>query len=100
MKITHLTQKEEVWPHFHNFCISSKPYDFCIRGSRSLRQRKIKEIFEEFSTREIYKAEEIDKVIEKWETWIKNIKEDINDRDKKDKKQQNTKQENIPDSKD
>lgn len=63
MKITHLTQKEEVWPHFHNFCISSKPYDFCIRGSRSLRQRKIKEIFEEFSTREIYKAEENDKVI-------------------------------------
>ena len=63
MKITHPTQKEEVWPHFHNFCISSKPYDFCIRGSRSLRQRKIKEIFEEFSTREIYKAEENDKVI-------------------------------------
>ena len=63
MKITHLTQKEEVWPHFHNFCISSKHYDFCIRGSRSLRQRKIKEIFEEFSTREIYKAEENDKVI-------------------------------------
>lgn len=63
MKITHLTQKEEVWPHFHNFCISSKPYDFCMRGSRSLRQRKIKEIFEEFSTREIYKAEENDKVI-------------------------------------
>lgn len=29
--------------------------------------------------------EEIDKVIEKWETWIKNIKEDINDRAKKTK---------------
>jgi len=43
---------------------------------------------------------EFDKVIEKWETWIKKIKEDINDRDKKDKEQQNTKQESTRDSKD
>ena len=41
-----------------------------------------------------------DKTVEDWETWIKQTKEDINDRDKKDKEQQNTKQENIPDSKD
>ena len=44
--------------------------------------------------------EEIDKVIEKWETWMKKLKEDINDRTEKDKEQQNIKQENIPDSKD
>lgn len=46
------------------------------------------------------KMKEFDKVIEKWETWIKKIKEDINDRDKKDKEQQNTKQESTRDSKD
>ena len=44
--------------------------------------------------------EEIDKVIEKWETWMKKLKEDINDRTEKDKEQQNTKQESTRDSKD
>ena len=63
MKITHLTQKEEVWPHFYNFCISSKPYDFCTMASPSLRRRKIKGIFEVFCMREVYKAEDNDKII-------------------------------------
>ena len=63
MKITHLTHQEEVWPYFYNFCVSSKPYHFCMRGSPFLRQGKIKEIFEALSTREIYKAEEGNKII-------------------------------------
>tara|TARA_R110002020_G_scaffold126312_5_gene284045 strand:+ start:200 stop:928 length:729 start_codon:yes stop_codon:yes gene_type:complete len=63
VKITHLIEKEEAWPYFENFCISSKPYDFCVVGSPSLRQRKIKRIFNHLSRCEIYKAEEDNKII-------------------------------------
>ena len=57
MKITHVKDASEVWPHFYEFCIKSKPYDFCSLKSKSLRDNKIKIIFKEFFSYTTYKAE-------------------------------------------
>ncbi len=54
MKITHLTETEEAWPYFYDFCIQSKPYDFCNLPSRHLRDHEIRRAFEDFKTCEIY----------------------------------------------
>jgi hypothetical protein len=63
MKITHLKDPHEAWPYFYNFCIKSKPYDFCSLPSRSLRDKKIKTSFDLFSSRIVYKAEDRGKVM-------------------------------------
>jgi len=63
MKITHLKETDEVWPFFYDFCIKSKPYDFCSLPSRRLRDEKIKTSFEFYRTRIVYKAESEGKVM-------------------------------------
>tara|TARA_R100000908_G_scaffold29011_1_gene13183 strand:+ start:82 stop:792 length:711 start_codon:yes stop_codon:yes gene_type:complete len=63
MKITHLKDTSEVWPFFYDFCIRSKPYDFCSLPSRQLRDKKIKSSFNFYSTKIVYKAESNGKVM-------------------------------------
>lgn len=63
MKITQVKEVVQVWPHFYEFCIKSKPYDFCSIKSKALRDNKIKDIFTEFSSYRVYKAQENDTVI-------------------------------------
>ena len=63
MKITQVKDPTEVWAHFYNFCVKSKPYDFCSIKSKALRDRKIKNIFEEFCSYQIYKASEGDSLV-------------------------------------
>ena len=63
MKITHLKDPSRVWPYFYNFCIKSKPYNFCSLPSRSLRDKKIKKSFQDFSNCIIYEAEDRGKVM-------------------------------------
>ena len=58
MKITQVKESAEVWPHFYEFCIKSKPYDFCSIKSKSIRDNKIKDIFTEFCSYRVYKAQE------------------------------------------
>lgn len=60
MKITQVKDPAEVWPYFYEFCIKSKPYDFCSLKSKSLRDNRIRNIFEEFSSYRVYKAEKKD----------------------------------------
>ena len=63
MKITHLKEPEDAWPYFYDFCIKSKPYDFCKLPSRHLREREIRRAFEDFSSCEIYSSKENDKTV-------------------------------------
>ena len=63
MKITHLSKTEEVWPFFYDFCIKSKPYDFCSIPSKKIRDKKIRNSFEDYSDCIVYKAEYNDKVM-------------------------------------
>ena len=63
MKITQVKDPTEVWAHFYKFCVKSKPYDFCSIRSKALRDRKIKNIFEEFCSYQIYKASEGDTLV-------------------------------------
>ena len=63
MKITQVKDAAEVWPHFYEFCIKSKPYDFCSIKSKSLRDNKIKDIFNEFFSYRVYKAQENDTIV-------------------------------------
>ena len=65
MKITHLTETEEAWPYFYDFCIQSKPYDFCNLPSRHLRDHEIRRAFEDFKT---YEGELIDNIEENQES--------------------------------
>ena len=58
MKITQVKDPSEAWPHFYKFCVKSKPYDFCSIKSKTLRDRKITNIFEEFCLYNVYKAED------------------------------------------
>ena len=60
MKITQVKDPAEVWPYFYEFCAKSKPYDFCSLKSRALRDNRIKNVFEEFSSYKVYKAEKED----------------------------------------
>ena len=57
MKITQLKEVKEAWPYFYDFCIKSKPYDFCSFASKTLRDNKIKASFEDFCSYSVYKAE-------------------------------------------
>jgi len=57
VKITQVKDAAEVWPYFYEFCAKSKPYDFCSLKSRALRDNRIKNVFEEFSSYKVYKAE-------------------------------------------
>jgi hypothetical protein len=43
------SNNKELFDIFHNFCIKSKPYDFCSLKSSSLRSFKIKEYYNEVS---------------------------------------------------
>ena len=63
MKITQLKDPAEAWPYFYEFCIKSKPYDFCSIKSKSLRDNKIKDIFTEFFSYRVYKAQENDTIV-------------------------------------
>lgn len=63
MKITQVKDIKEVWPHFYEFCVKSKPYDFCSIASKSLRDKKILNYFQEFTSYHTYKAEEGDCLI-------------------------------------
>jgi|TARA_R110002020_G_scaffold297052_1_gene512816 hypothetical protein len=63
MKITHLSETDEVWPFFYDFCIKSKPYDFCCIPSKKIRDKKIKNSFEDYSDSIVYKAEHNGKVM-------------------------------------
>ena len=58
MKITHVKDVNKVWPYFYKFCIKSKPYEFCSIPSKSLRDTKIKNSFEDFSSYDVYEAQE------------------------------------------
>ena len=49
-----------MWLYFYEFFVKSKPYDFCSLKSKVLRDNKIKNIFEEFSSYRVYKAEKED----------------------------------------
>ena len=60
MKITQVKDPAEVWPYFYKFCVESKPYDFCSLKSKALRDNRIKNVFEEFSSHRVYKAEKED----------------------------------------
>lgn len=60
MKITQVKDPAEVWPYFYEFCVKSKPYDFCSLKSRTLRDSRIKSVFQEFSTYKVYKVEKED----------------------------------------
>lgn len=60
MKITQVKDPAEVWLYFYEFFVKSKPYDFCSLKSKVLRDNKIKNIFEEFSSYRVYKAEKED----------------------------------------
>ena len=75
MKITHLKDPSSAWPYFYDFCIKSKPYNFCSLPSPNLRDKKIKKSFEDFSDCIIYKGEEGGKVmgfvfLEEEEYWL------------------------------
>ena len=63
MKITHLSETDEIWPFFYDFCIKSKPYDFCCIPSKKIRDKKIKNSFEDYSGSIVYKAEYDGKVM-------------------------------------
>jgi len=58
VKITQVKDNGEVWSYFYEFCIKSKPYEFCSIKSKTLRDKKIKDIFTEFGSYRIYKAQE------------------------------------------
>jgi hypothetical protein len=60
VKITQVKDTTEVWPYFYEFCVKSKPYDFCSLKSKVLRDYKIRNVFKEFSSYKIYKAEKED----------------------------------------
>ena len=60
MKITQVKDTSEVWPYFYEFCVKSKPYDFCSLKSKALRDNKIRSVFEEFSSYRVYKVEKED----------------------------------------
>ena len=63
MKITQLKETSEAWEHFYDFCVKSKPYDFCSIKSKTLRDCKIKNSFDEFSSYDVYKAQEANTLI-------------------------------------
>jgi len=63
MKITHLKETAEVWPYFYDFCVKSKPYDFCSLPSKRLRDIKIKNSFDFYANQIVYKAEYQSKVM-------------------------------------
>ena len=54
MKITQLKDPAEAWPYFYEFCVKSKPYDFCSFKSKILRDHKIKDTFAELRDCQIY----------------------------------------------
>lgn len=54
MKITQVKDPAEAWPYFYEFCVKSKPYDFCSFKSKILRDHKIKDIFAELRDCQIY----------------------------------------------
>jgi len=57
VKITQVKDTSEVWPYFYEFCVKSKPYDFCSLKSKTLRDNRIRNVFKEFSSHRVYKAE-------------------------------------------